>query len=200
MHSHPDGRASARPYAAMEQQQEGGAMTSISANTQEQGRRQVQTAVASILCALAIGLGLAAWQGRQPSGQTAHAPLLQGQTANVTAAHPGNRADQDIAADGPLGNVAPAQVGEPGVASSIYLVGTRAAAEAVQLGANATVVVIASAEDEARLLATVANADAVNAERGLPGIQVVDLRASLGDRILQAAVHLRRAPATALPG
>jgi hypothetical protein len=91
-----------------------------------------------------------------------------------------------------LGNLLPAPVAQSAVGSTLYLVGTADAAQALQAmidgdatrvraehgepAMSATVAVVGSAAEEHRLQMTIAHADAANAELGLPALAVVDLR------------------------
>lgn len=173
--------------------QEDGAMTSMTADIPKRGRRQMLAATAGTLCALAMAVGLMVWQGQKLGGETATAPRISQQAWPRAMGYVGNRPDVDIPADGPLGNVAPALAVRATVGTTIYLVGTQEEADTLQamtqgdanrliaeIGeppTSVTVAVVASDEDEARLLASIANADATNAELGLPALYVVDRRA-----------------------
>jgi hypothetical protein len=167
-------------------------MASMTVDTGKQAKGQILAAVMGTACVLAVAAGAVAWQGLQARDETAPAPQVSQHAKSAAPAPLGYRPDEDFAADSPLGNIMPTTVRRTLAVSTFYLVGTREAADALQAmidrDANlvraenneppmpAAVGVADSAEDAHRLLMTIAHADALNAELGLPPLQVVDLR------------------------
>lgn len=156
-------------------------MTSATVTTPKAERRQAVMAVLGTTCALTLAVALGLWQSGAFTGTTTRAVPQSDQRAPDAIVHAGNRPDIDIPADGPQSGAVALSV-QPAIgASTLYLVATTEAADALRarmggdLSGRIAIIVPGSAE-ETRLLAAIANADAASAELGLPTMDVVDLR------------------------
>jgi hypothetical protein len=166
-------------------------MTSVTVETRKQQRRQAAMIGLSIVGAIAVALGLVAWQDWKADDTIGDASQTSGDVARTAMGDTGYRPDIDIPADGPIGNLMRAPAGRAAT-PTLYLVATPQEAVTVQamisgdvyfagveLGEPpmpAAVAVVGSAADEQRVLLTIAHADAASAEMGVPALRVVDLR------------------------